>query len=145
MISRQGTTNPWGEGRTPAPPTRRSPDRRLDQAAGAADATHEPRSIDRVGWGSQEVSCDPSSPGYAGGTPASELRRHDHHDVSQGRRAIRAVFQVPPGPPESHASAHVPGVFVARAQVDAAHGTPPRGGITFLLREDAEAPVSARR
>ena len=35
--------------------------RRLDQAAGAADATREARSIRRVACGSQEVSCDPFS------------------------------------------------------------------------------------
>jgi hypothetical protein len=45
--------------------------RRLDQAAGAADAPRKPRSIDRVGWGSQEVSCDPLSPDHAGGAPAA--------------------------------------------------------------------------
>ena len=44
--------------------------RRLDQAAGAADATRESRSIGRVGCGSQEVSCDPLSAGDAGGAPA---------------------------------------------------------------------------
>src|SRR5262245_1858150 len=44
--------------------------RRWDQAAGAADATHKPRSISRVGWGSQEVSCDPLSSDHAGGAPA---------------------------------------------------------------------------
>jgi hypothetical protein len=48
-----------------------SSDRRLDQAAGAADAPRKPRSIGGVAWGSQEVSCDPLSPDHAGGAPAS--------------------------------------------------------------------------
>jgi hypothetical protein len=51
--------------------TYRSTLRRVDQAAGAADATRKPRSIAGVGCGSQEVSCDPLPPDHAGGAPAA--------------------------------------------------------------------------
>src|SRR4051812_518424 len=51
----------------------RSTLRRLDQAAGAADAAREARSDLRVVCGSQEVSCDPLSPHHAGGAPAPKL------------------------------------------------------------------------
>ena len=44
---------------------------RLNKAAGAADATREPRSASRVACGSQGGSCDPSQTGDAGGTPAA--------------------------------------------------------------------------
>ena len=49
----------------------RSTLRRLNKAAGAADATREPRPAIRVACGSQGGSCDPSQTSDAGGTPAA--------------------------------------------------------------------------
>jgi predicted permease len=49
----------------------RSTLRRLNKAAGAADAPREPRPANRVASGSQGGSCDPSQTSDAGGTPAA--------------------------------------------------------------------------
>src|SRR6266540_2513306 len=79
-------------GTTAAANRRRPPLRRLDQAAGAADATREARSIGRVACGSQEVSCDPLSADHAGGAPAPQLRSQHDLNVSPRGRAIRSIL-----------------------------------------------------
>jgi hypothetical protein len=48
-----------------------SPLRRLNKAAGAADATRETHPAIRVACGSQGGACDPSQTSDAGGTPAA--------------------------------------------------------------------------
>ena len=58
-------------------------------------------SIGRVGCGSQEVSCDPSQTGDAGGTPASQLCRVHDRVLHPQRRAVRPVLQALARPAES--------------------------------------------
>src|SRR5262249_21186090 len=79
--------------------------RRLDQAAGAADATREARSSLGVAYGSQEVSCDPLSPHHAGGAPAPSLLADYHSQLSLRGGTVRPTLQVSARPAQSHAPA----------------------------------------
>src|SRR5262249_44831084 len=117
----------------------------LNEAAGAADATREARSIGRVACGSQGGACDPSQTSDAGGTPAAQLRQEHGLLLPQGRRAIRQTFPSTARPAQSHSSTGVPGVPAARATTRAADGQTPRVGAAVLLRENAKAPVHAGR
>src|SRR5262245_561793 len=117
--------------------------RRLDQAAGAADAAREVRSASGVACGSHGGACDPSQTRDAGRAPAAQLREDHYLLLRQSRRAIRQVLSYVPGSTQSEPSPPVSGVPVTRAEARAADGQAPRLSTPVLLREDAQAPLPA--
>ena len=64
------------------PPPQKAKHYRLNEGAGAADATRDARSVGRVACWSQEGSCEPSQTSNAGGTPAAQLTTVQHYAVT---------------------------------------------------------------